>query len=184
MTQRDLVHVMLLGGFAVAVGGRRWGADLPTRRSAELVALLALSHQHRLVRDQVIEALWPHLDPDAGAANLRKAAHHARQALGRDDAVRLRGGRWRCSPARGRHRRRASSRPRRAALRSARARRLPTPSATRATCCPTRCTRSGPRPPRERLRARHVELLRRSGRWERLVELDPTDEAGPPGADA
>ncbi|HVH21182.1 MAG TPA: hypothetical protein VNA11_01875 [Pseudonocardia sp.] len=33
------------------------------------------------------------MTPDAGAANRRKAAHHARQALGRDDAVRLTGGR-------------------------------------------------------------------------------------------
>jgi two-component SAPR family response regulator len=56
------------------------------------VAPLALSDQHRLVRDRVVDALWPHLDPDAGAANLRKAAHQARQALGRDDAVRLSGG--------------------------------------------------------------------------------------------
>ena len=45
------------------------------------------------MREQVIEALWPRLEPDAGAANLRKAAHHARQALGREDAVVLSGGR-------------------------------------------------------------------------------------------
>ena len=31
--------------------------------------------------DQVIDALWPHLDAIAGAANLRKAAHHARHTL-------------------------------------------------------------------------------------------------------
>ena len=30
--------------------------------------------------------------------------------------------------------------------------------------------------PRERLRSRYVELLRRSGQWERLVEVEPTDE--------
>ena len=89
------VHITLLGGLAVSAdpravaGGPAW----PTRRSAELVALLALSEGHRLARDQVIEALWPHLTPGAGAANLRKAAHFARQVLGSEDAVRLAGGR-------------------------------------------------------------------------------------------
>lgn len=68
------------------------GTAWPGRRSAELVQLLALAHHHRLTREQVIEALWPHLDPGAGAANLRKAAHHARQGLGCQDAVVLRGG--------------------------------------------------------------------------------------------
>jgi DNA-binding SARP family transcriptional activator len=62
------------------------------RRAAELVQLLALADHHRRLRDQVIEALWPHLDPAAGAANLRKAAHHAPQSLGSPDAVVLRGG--------------------------------------------------------------------------------------------
>ncbi len=37
--------------------------------------------------------------------------------------------------------------------------------------------RHGRRRPRDRLRARYLELLRREGRWERLAEADPTDEA-------
>ena len=65
----------------------------PSRRSAELVQLLALAERRSLQREQVIEALWPHLALEAGAANLRKAAHHARQALGAEDAVVLGGGR-------------------------------------------------------------------------------------------
>ena len=48
-------------------------------------------HQ-RLTRDEVIDALWPQLEPEAGGANLRKAAHHARQALGRHDAIVLQAG--------------------------------------------------------------------------------------------
>src|SRR5436309_2733601 len=77
--QRERVQIVLLGGFRVAVGGREVSdAEWPSRRSAELVALLALSDRYRLMREEVIEALWPHLPSDAGAANLRKAAHHAR----------------------------------------------------------------------------------------------------------
>ena len=92
--QSDRVRIELLGAFGVSVGGREVvDTAWPGRRSAELVQLLALADRHRLAREQVIEALWPHLGPEAGAANLRKAAHHARQALCRQDAVVLSGGR-------------------------------------------------------------------------------------------
>src|SRR5215213_3325999 len=88
------VRVALLGGLGVHVDGREVDENAwPGRRPAELVALLALSERRALLRDQVLESLWPHLDPEAGAAQLRKAAHHARQVLGRDDAVALAGGR-------------------------------------------------------------------------------------------
>ena len=67
-------------GFRVVVDGAE--VAWPTRRAAELVQLLALAEGHRLPRDEAIDALWPTLGADAGAANLRKAAHHARGALG------------------------------------------------------------------------------------------------------
>ncbi len=87
------IQIRLLGRFEVVVGERRIdGASWPSMRSAQLVQLLALADGLALARDQVIEALWPHLDADAGAANLRKAAHHARRALGAPDAVVLRRG--------------------------------------------------------------------------------------------
>jgi DNA-binding SARP family transcriptional activator len=82
------VRVELLGGFRVVVGGVEFGDSVwPSRRNAELVQLPALSPRRWLPREQVIEALWARLGPEAGAANLRKAAHYARQALGREDAV-------------------------------------------------------------------------------------------------
>ena len=88
------VRVELLGAFRVRIGGKEFADSVwPSRRSAELVQLLALSERHSLHREQVIEALWPHLELEAGAANLRKAAYHARQALGAEDAVVLGGGR-------------------------------------------------------------------------------------------
>ena len=67
-------------------------SDWSARRALELVALLSLTEGQRLVRDQVIEELWPHLGADAGAANLRKAAHNARRTLGDPRAVVLKQG--------------------------------------------------------------------------------------------
>src|SRR5215204_6352592 len=77
------VEIRVLGGFEVSVDGRRVPAPAwQQRRASELVKLLALAPRNRLHREQVIDALWPDLPPDAGAANLRKAAHYARAALG------------------------------------------------------------------------------------------------------
>src|SRR3954471_6456592 len=87
------VEIRVLGGFAVSIDGRRVPAQAwRQRRASELVKLLALAPGHRLQREQVIDALWPELAPGAGAANLRKAAHYARAALGSKEAVVLRGG--------------------------------------------------------------------------------------------
>ena len=95
------VHVQLLGGFEVHVDGQqvdpsRW----PGRRAADLVQLLALADDHRMLREQVIDALWPQLTPEAGAANLRKAAHHARRALADPESVTLHRGAVALFPAR------------------------------------------------------------------------------------
>src|SRR5262245_36521374 len=87
------VDVRLLGGFEVAMDARpvpaqAWGH----RRAEDLVKLLALSPGHRLARDEVVEALWPRLTATAGVANLHKAAHYARKALGWPEAITLRRG--------------------------------------------------------------------------------------------
>ena len=82
------VQVRLLGGFQVDVDGRsvpprRWSR----RHGAALVKLLALAPGRSLHREQVIDALWPDLGVDQAAPRLHKAAHYAREALGRRDAV-------------------------------------------------------------------------------------------------
>jgi DNA-binding SARP family transcriptional activator len=76
------LRIELLGGFRVSVEGRAV-ADTTWRRRkpAGLVKLLALAPAHRLHREQVMDALWPELDPEAAAANLRKALHYTRRAL-------------------------------------------------------------------------------------------------------
>jgi DNA-binding SARP family transcriptional activator len=72
----------LFGGFRVAVATREVPEEAwRRRRPAALLKLLALAAGHRLHREQVMDALWPELDPRAAAANLRKALHHARRAL-------------------------------------------------------------------------------------------------------
>src|SRR5687767_11430267 len=95
------VRIDLLGRFRVTIGGDEVAADAwRARRAGELVQFLALADGHHLTRDQVVEGLWPHLTARAGAANLRKAAYHARQALASSDAVVLRGGQVALFPSR------------------------------------------------------------------------------------
>src|SRR5258708_3390941 len=86
------VRVDVLGQFKVVVDGREAAAAAWRRtRSAALVKLLALAEGHRLHREQVMEALWPDLEPEAAAANLRKAVHFARRALDAHDVIKLHG---------------------------------------------------------------------------------------------
>jgi len=85
------VSIRTLGAFGVRLGNRSVPASAWTqRRASDLVKILALADGHRAHRDRVIDALWPDLAPEAGAANLHKAAHYARKALGSADAVVLR----------------------------------------------------------------------------------------------
>jgi DNA-binding SARP family transcriptional activator len=76
------VRVCLLDGFRVAVGSRtiekgRWRLQ----KAASLVKLLALAPGHRLHREQIIELLWPELEPKAAANNLHQVLHVARRTL-------------------------------------------------------------------------------------------------------
>jgi DNA-binding SARP family transcriptional activator/tetratricopeptide (TPR) repeat protein len=87
------LDVRLLGRFAVAVDGVWVPASAwEHRRAEDLVKLLALSPEHRLTRDQVVEALWPRLGAKAGVSNLHKAAYYARRALGWHEGIVVRQG--------------------------------------------------------------------------------------------
>lgn len=165
-TSEGAVHIDLLGDFRIRVNGREVLADAwPARRATELVQMLALAAGHRLPRERAIEALWPHLDPGAGAANLRKAAHHGRQALGDPDAVVLGGGQVRLFPAlRIETDVEAFERDGDLAL-------------YRGDLLPDAPYETWAQAPRERLRARHLELLRSAGELDQLVAAEPTDEA-------
>lgn len=179
MTTPVGVVVELLGGLRVSLDGRSvTAADWP-RRAQELVALLALADHRRLARDRVLEHLWPHLDGRAGAANLRKAAHHARRALGAQEAVVLKGGTVVLFPGRPittdveAFLRRATD-----ALRSGDPARCAEAAATCAgELLPDALYEGWTQDARRQVHARLVDLLRRSGDLERLIEIEPTDEA-------
>jgi DNA-binding SARP family transcriptional activator len=172
------VSIRLLGQFRVNVGDATPQAQL-TRRAAELVQLLSLQPQRSLMNEQVVEALWPHLDPEAGSANLRKAAHHARQYLGEADALVLRGGRVYLLPDRSVDC---------DALRFEQAADEVLASGNAQACkaaaqlyggdlLPDARYEAWTEAPRQRLRGKYLRLLREAGDLERLVQEDPTDEA-------
>jgi DNA-binding SARP family transcriptional activator len=74
--------VRLLGLFAVELGGRALGVGaFPRRKAHQLVKLLALQTGCKMHRDQVVEALWPHLPLDAGSHQLHNALAQARAAI-------------------------------------------------------------------------------------------------------
>ena len=174
-----MLEIRLLGGFAVAIDGvavppGAW----PGQRSAQLVQLLALADGHRLPREQVIDALWPRLEPEAGGANLRKAAHHARQALGVADAVVLQGGQVLLRPSKPV---RVDAREFERLADEALARRDPAARAQAASLYAGELLPGAPYEDwtdaaRTRLRARYLDLLRAGAQWERLAEAEPTDE--------
>ena len=77
-----LLRIDLLGGFRVMIGPRTIEAQTwRLRKSSSLVKLLALAPDHRLHRDQIIDMLWPDLDPRSGANSLHQALHAARRVL-------------------------------------------------------------------------------------------------------
>lgn len=181
----DLVsrlEIRLLGGFSVSIDGAELAVERwPSLRAAQLVQLLSLAPRQRLTRDRVIDALWPQLGPDAGAANLRKAAHHARQALGRHDSLLLHGGEvvlWA-------HGRVGVDVDRFEQLAMTA---LTVPPGSKHEACAQAVSAYGgnllpgstyeawSEPARERLHARFIELLRASHQWERLAQEAPTDE--------
>ncbi len=82
------VEIQVLGGFSVAVDGvvvapGRWRRD----RAAALVKLLAVTPQHRIHREQVVENFLAETDSETAGAALRKAVHFARKALGHNDLI-------------------------------------------------------------------------------------------------
>lgn len=173
------VQIDVLGGFEVrldrgVVGADRW----PTRRSAELVQLLTISPGHRLLRDQVIEAMWPQLDPLAGAANLRKAAHHARRALDDPEAVTLHRGQVWLFPSREVVTDIAllESAARQALARSDEAAARTLTNEWAGDLLPSNLYDDWTQTPRRALHILLADLLRLGKDWDRLVDLDPTDE--------
>jgi DNA-binding SARP family transcriptional activator/pimeloyl-ACP methyl ester carboxylesterase len=173
------VDVRILGTFDVRVNGRPLSAGAWTqRRASDLLKLLALSPRHRLHREQVIDSLWPEFEREAGAANLHKAAHYARKALGDADSIVLREGHVVMWPD---------------GLIEVDAEQFRAEAeAALAAGDPDACRQAaslygGELLPddryeewtlglRDRLRSLYLQTLRRAGLWERVVAEEPTDE--------
>lgn len=82
------VRIWLFGHFRVEVDGSVVPPGAWSRSKARaLVKVLALAHAHRRHREQLMDELWPALGPTAAAANLRKAIHFARRAVGAEHIV-------------------------------------------------------------------------------------------------
>jgi DNA-binding SARP family transcriptional activator len=180
-TRIPTVAIRLLGRFIVTVDGDPVAEGVwRTRHAASLVKVLALAPGRRLHREQVIDALWPHDRIDQAAPKLHKAAHYARQAIGLPGSVMLRGGTVTLCPDAAFD----------ATVDVARFEHLAQRAGVdehAATCRAALAAYAGELLPedryepwtidrRERLRLRHLDLLRRDGRWDAVVDLDPADE--------
>jgi DNA-binding SARP family transcriptional activator len=74
-----------MGGFRVEVGARVIAdGEWRLQKGRAVVKLLALAPRHCLSRDDVMERLWPEIEPEAALKNLYYALHVARAALDRD----------------------------------------------------------------------------------------------------
>jgi DNA-binding SARP family transcriptional activator len=74
------------GRFVVTVADRAVNDDPPwgSRKAQHLVKLLALAPGHRLPIDQLLDALWPDLDPAAARRAYYQALYLACRALDPD----------------------------------------------------------------------------------------------------
>ncbi len=173
-----VVEISLLGPFRVRVDGRAVPDEAWSRRdAAALVRLLATTRGHRLHREQVMDALWPDVAVAEATPRLHKAAHFARKAIG-PDAVALRGEMVSLLPN-------AVLTVDADDLERAAAGLLVDGSPADAAALldrypgeplPADLYAAWAEEPRDRLTVLRRRLMRRAGRWQQLVELDPTDE--------
>lgn len=172
-------RIQLLGDFSVVDDGRIIPSGAwPRRHAAALVKLLALRPGRQLHRERVLDSLWPDLDVDVAAPRLHKAAHFARKVIGRDDAIVLRGDVVTLLPG-------VEVEVDALAFDQAAEAALADGSVAAARAVLAGFT--GELLPhdiyepwlddlRERLRLRHLQLLRQGELWEDLLTLDPADE--------
>lgn len=173
------VEIRLLGGFEVDVDGRVvTSGDWRRHDPAALFKVLALADGHRLLRDQVLDTLWPDKSTELAAPRMHKAAHYARAVLNDQNAVVLDGNTVSLFPDAAvgvdlEVFERASA----AALSGSDPRCAQEAISTyRGDLLPQDLYESWTEQPRERARLRYLELLRMQGRWDLLVQADPTDE--------
>lgn len=171
--------VQLLSGFSAAVDGVAISGDAwRSRRAADVVKLLALAPGHRMHRGQIMEALWPESDPEGSGANLRKAVHFARLAIGDEHAIVNERGVLVLGPGASVESdvERFEAAAQRALDVGDRAMCRAAVDLYRGELLPDDVYESWSVEPRARQRRRYLEVLRAGALWDRLAEEDPTDE--------
>jgi predicted ATPase/DNA-binding SARP family transcriptional activator len=85
---QDQLFIYLLGNFSVWLGTEQVSEEAFERRKPrQLLKLLALQHEFRLHRDQVLEILWPDLPLESASSQLHKAVHQIRRAFATANAT-------------------------------------------------------------------------------------------------
>jgi DNA-binding SARP family transcriptional activator/tetratricopeptide (TPR) repeat protein len=173
------VHITLLGRFALTVDGVTVADSHWMRRhAAAVVKVLAMAPGRRLHREQILDLVWPDDTIEEAAPKLHKAAHFARRAIGVPNSVVLRGENVVLCPD-------AETTVDVVRFEDLARRALVNDDLTAAhealalyggELLPEDRYESWVEERREQLRLRHLDLLRLDGRWERVVELDPSDE--------
>ena len=124
-----------------------------------------------------MNTLWRELSPEAAGANLRKATHFLRRALGTPEPVIIRGGVVALCPdwpvTTDVEEFQAAARE---AIGSGAHACEAVAALYRGELLPDDRYASWTIESRERLRLRHIELLKLGERWQRVLEVDPTDE--------
>jgi eukaryotic-like serine/threonine-protein kinase len=78
----DVLRIFLLGEFRVELGIRTVDdAAWHLRKARSLIKILALTPEHRLHRESLMELLWPGVSPVSALGSLNQVLYAARQAL-------------------------------------------------------------------------------------------------------
>jgi DNA-binding SARP family transcriptional activator len=76
------LHIALFGEWRVQAGGRDLTGELPGRQGRALLAYLVLRHPQPVVRDELLQVLWPSNPPAAPDAALSSVLAKVRRAVG------------------------------------------------------------------------------------------------------
>jgi DNA-binding SARP family transcriptional activator len=173
------VEIQVLGGFSVSVDSvvvaqHLWRRD----KAAALLKLLAVTPQHRIHREQLMDLFWPNADSEVAGAALRKAVHYARKALGHGDLIGTHGDTVALSPLAD-----LVIDAKTFEIAATAALRQPSPEACGAAADLYRGLLLPDDPYldwldtiRTVLAQRHIDLLRAGKLWQRLIVVEPSDE--------
>lgn len=175
-----VAEISVLGGFELVIDGRDVAKAIGRRDATRLAKYLALAPNRRAHREQIVDTLWPESSFDSVQNRLHKAAHFLRRATGLADSVVLSDATVALLPnALVEIDVSAFERLAQDGLIGGDAREIDRAIAVyRGDLLPDDPYEDWLEYDRQRLRSRVRELLRASGRYHRMIAVDPTDEDG------